>query len=80
MCTFFHCNRSKDTKINREEREYSYGSTIAELKVDLSGTILVSGTGLHLVYQVTPANSSTLYPNMENYEGLIRLSPHTVYL
>ena len=52
----------------------------AELKVDLSGTILTSGTGLQLVCQSTPANSSMLYPNVEDYEGPIGLSSPTAYL
>ena len=50
------------------------------MKVDLSGTILASGTGLRLVCQATPTNNSTLYPNMEDYEGPIGVSPPTAYL
>ena len=46
----------------------SLDSATAELKVDLSGTILASGTDLQLVCQSTPANNSTLYPNVEDYE------------
>ena len=61
-------------------REDSYDSTISELKVDLSRKILTLGTGLQLVFQSTPANSSTLYPNVEDYKGPIGLSPPMVYL
>ena len=60
-------------------RKDSKDSATAELKVDLSGTILASGTGLHLVCQATPTNSSTLYP-MEDYREPIGLSPPTAYL
>ena len=60
--------------------EDSQDSTIDELKVDFSGIIFASGTGLHLVCQTTPANSSMLYTNVEDYEGPIRLSPPTAYL
>jgi hypothetical protein len=42
--------------------------------------ILTSVTGLLLVCQATPANSSTLYTNMEGYKGTIGLSPPTAYL
>ena len=62
----------KDRKKGRED---SYDSATAELKIDLSGTILASGTGLQLVRQSTPANSSTLYPNVEDYEGRHHLRP-----
>ena len=41
-----------------KDGEDSCGSTEDDLKVDLSGRILASGTGL--------PNSSTLYPNMED--------------
>jgi hypothetical protein len=44
------------------------------------GKILTSGTGLHLVYQATLANSSMLYPNMEDYKEPIGLSPPMAYL
>ena len=60
--------------------EDSQDSTIDELKVDFSGIIFASGTGLQLVYQLTTANSSMLYPNVEDYEGPIGLSPPTTYL
>ena len=50
------------------------------MKVNLSGTILASGTGLRLVCQATLTNSSTLYPNVEDYKGPIGLSPPTAYL
>ena len=60
--------------------EDSQDNTIDELKVDFSGIIFASGTGLQLVCQSTPANSTTLYPNMEDYEGPIGLSPPMAYL
>ena len=44
------------------------------------GTILTSGTGLQLIYQSTMANNSTLYLNVEDYEGPIGLSPPIAYL
>jgi len=48
--------------------------------VDLSDTIFISGIGLHLVCQATLANSSVLYPDVEDYEGSIELSPPMAYL
>jgi hypothetical protein len=68
------------TKIGGKGRVDSSGSTIGELKVDLSGKILASGTSLPLACQETLANISRLYPNMEDYNGLIGLSPPTTYL
>jgi hypothetical protein len=61
-------------------REDSKGSTIGELKVDLSHKILALGTGLLLVCRATPANSSMLYPNVKVYKGPIGLSPPMAYL
>jgi len=64
----------------KEERISKIALYIDELKVDLTSKILTSSTGLHLVYKATPANSSTLYPNVEDYKRLIGLSSHMAYL
>ena len=41
--------------------------------------LLTSGTGSHLVCQARLAYSSTQYPDMEDYEGWIGLSPPFAY-
>ena len=56
----------------------SYG--FRGLRIDkLYFYLLTSGIGLHLVCQVMPAYSSTLYPNMGDYERWTGLSPPTTY-
>ena len=56
----------------------SYG--FRGLRIDkLYFYLLTSGIGLHLVCQVMPAYSSTLYPNMGDYKGRIGLPPPIAY-
>jgi hypothetical protein len=44
------------------------------------GKILTSGIDLLVVYQESPAKSSTIYATVEGCKGPIGLSPPTVYL
>ena len=72
-------NWSKDNtriELARVEMDsYGFGLRIDKLYFYL----LTLGTGYHLVCQAMPAYSSTLYPDVGDYEGRIGLSPPTVY-
>jgi hypothetical protein len=82
VCTNFYSRWSKDTTLNRGEGVERFPIALDEVSERSISQlkILASGTGLLLVCQATPANSSTLYLNVEAYKGLIGLSLPTAYL
>jgi hypothetical protein len=69
MKVFLLTNSSKDnTRIAGKGREGF--QRLRGLRIDkLYLYLLTLGTGLHLVYQVMLASTSTLYPNVGDYKG-----------